>query len=147
MAVILVPMLIVSREAAAQESKPRPSLSSNRSQMSRRPPRLSARAMLRLVIWIPNQRNGSGGQGNGGRRTIPSRVRSLSLPANRSRQTCAPNRDAPTPRPVYPRTETTLPPNAGCHEALNRVDVSMAPPHVDPGAPPRYVGELTSARV
>ena len=48
------------------------------------------------------ERNGSGGNGNGFDFTICNEVRSVFFPSNRSSITCAPKRDAPTPRPVYP---------------------------------------------
>ena len=48
------------------------------------------------------------------------------------------------PRPVYPRTEATLPPYARCHEALNRVEVSMAPPQVCVIATPCRSGKVVS---
>ena len=89
---------------ADQESNPSPSRSSTRSHGPRRPSRSSARASARCVSRMPAQRAGSGGNGSGRRRTISSRVRSLSAPSSRSSATRAPKRLEPTPRPVNPTT-------------------------------------------
>src|SRR5699024_1460774 len=73
---------------------------------------------------------GSGGNGNGIVRTIRSRVSSVSSPDSRSSITRPPNREAPTPRPVYPAEYATCPPYAVVKNGKNREHVSIAPPHL-----------------
>ena len=53
---------------------------------------------------MTNCRAGSGGNGRGLLRTIFKRVRSVSSRNSRSSIVSAPNREAPTPRPVKPIT-------------------------------------------
>ena len=73
-----------------------------RSQASRRPSFLSARAIDARVAWMTPERSGSGGKGNGLLLTRASRSRSESSPCSLSSSTWAAKRDAPTPSPVYP---------------------------------------------
>ncbi len=90
------------RPPPAQLSKPIPSPSSVRRSRPRRPSFASARASSVRTASTAIERSGSGGKGTGRDRTNRSRSRSESGRRMKSRTMPPAQREAPTPRPVYP---------------------------------------------